>query len=309
MANKMSGASTYAVAQRTYADLAGVDFCNIPSQVALNRSPDALNIYKNYLSTNGQAIETRPGITNLGATGSTVYGLHILDTKVDSMYKTTVNEYADMLRAEDFSEAQIESYLDEAMKTTGIENQKSAIVKLQGEMGNGNALSDRGDGYAQRMKQSGVENPPSTVAEFEALKYNDPREYKLLNGYLKAVDKGETSPLNGYETYKKTALQTETDLVGLTTSNGIIIEDYVTHFIDRIIGQYKDSSAPLPNMRKGVSIKDVKETLLEPVEISDELVKNNGDVSIIFTGLNCKVTINPKTHKLIQTNPIKRKGK
>ena len=81
MTTKMSGASTYAVAQRTYADLAGVDFCNIPSQVALNRSPDALNIYKNYLSTNGQAIETRPGITNLGATGSTVYGLHILDTK------------------------------------------------------------------------------------------------------------------------------------------------------------------------------------------------------------------------------------
>ena len=67
------------------------------------------------------------------------------DTQVDSLYKTTVNEYADMLRAEDFSEVQIESYLDEAMKTTGIENQKNAIVRsLQGEMGNGNALSDGG---------------------------------------------------------------------------------------------------------------------------------------------------------------------
>ena len=57
------------------------------------------------------------------------------DTQVDTLYKTTVNEYADMLRAADFSEVQIESYLDEAMKTTGIENQKSAIAKLQGEMG------------------------------------------------------------------------------------------------------------------------------------------------------------------------------
>ena len=30
------------------------------------------------------------------------------DTQVDSLYKTTVNKYADMLRAEDFSEIQIE---------------------------------------------------------------------------------------------------------------------------------------------------------------------------------------------------------
>ena len=93
MTTKMSGASTYALAQRTYADLAGVDFCNIPSQVALNRSPDALNIYKNYLSTNGQAIETRPGITNLGATGSTVYGLHILDTKCLIHHGTNLSKW------------------------------------------------------------------------------------------------------------------------------------------------------------------------------------------------------------------------
>ncbi len=93
MTTKMSGASTYALAQRTYADLAGVDFCNIPSQVALNRSPDALNIYKNYLSTNGQAIETRPGITNLGATGSHIYGLHILGTKCLIHYGTNLSKW------------------------------------------------------------------------------------------------------------------------------------------------------------------------------------------------------------------------
>lgn len=83
---------------------------------------------------------------------------------------------------------------------------------------------------------------------------------------------------------------------------------YVTHFIDRIIGQYKDSSAPLPNMRKGVSIRDIKVTLLEPVEIR-ESKSLAGEMSMSFIGRTCKVTINPKTHKLIQTNPIKRKGK
>ena len=78
------------------------------------------------------------------------------DTQVDTLYKTTVNEYADMLRAEDFSEVQIESYLDEAMKTTGVENQKSAIVKLQEEMGNGNALRDGGKGGIIQDKYSDI---------------------------------------------------------------------------------------------------------------------------------------------------------
>ena len=33
--------------KRTYADFRGVDFLNEPSLVATNRSPDALNVWKN----------------------------------------------------------------------------------------------------------------------------------------------------------------------------------------------------------------------------------------------------------------------
>lgn len=52
--------------QRVYTDLKGVDFSSIPSRVATYRSPDAKNVYKNYLSELGQAIETRPGIDLIG---------------------------------------------------------------------------------------------------------------------------------------------------------------------------------------------------------------------------------------------------
>lgn len=52
--------------QRVYTDLKGVDFSSIPSRVATYRSPDAKNVYKNYLSELGQAIETRPGIKLIG---------------------------------------------------------------------------------------------------------------------------------------------------------------------------------------------------------------------------------------------------
>ena len=47
--------------KRQYVDLAGVDFKNSENLVSLNRSPDALNVYKDYLSE-GVCIQTRPRI-------------------------------------------------------------------------------------------------------------------------------------------------------------------------------------------------------------------------------------------------------
>ncbi|MEL7569439.1 MAG: hypothetical protein AAGU14_02650 [Eubacteriaceae bacterium] len=52
--------------QRVYTDLKGVDFSSLPSRVATYRSPEAKNVYKNYLSELGQAIETRPGVKLIG---------------------------------------------------------------------------------------------------------------------------------------------------------------------------------------------------------------------------------------------------
>lgn len=50
--------------KRQYIDLAGVDFKNDESLVNLNRSPDALNIYKDY-TTEGNCIQSRPGYRKL----------------------------------------------------------------------------------------------------------------------------------------------------------------------------------------------------------------------------------------------------
>ncbi len=47
--------------KRTYSDFRGVDFANDPSLVLLSRSPDALNVWKNYRDTQGSCIESRPG--------------------------------------------------------------------------------------------------------------------------------------------------------------------------------------------------------------------------------------------------------
>ena len=71
----MSAAGT--LITRVYADFKGVDFSN--KDVAFNRSPDALNMWKNYKQSLGKCVETRPDIELLDTYSNTVYGLFFYD--------------------------------------------------------------------------------------------------------------------------------------------------------------------------------------------------------------------------------------
>ena len=67
---------------RTYTDFAGVDFSTDPSQIQINRSPDALNVWKNYKDTEGTCIETRPGLKLVGTIGTKILGIYaVSDSK------------------------------------------------------------------------------------------------------------------------------------------------------------------------------------------------------------------------------------
>lgn len=63
---------------RVYGNLAGVDFTNDISLVQLNRSPNCINMYKDYKSSLGQAIETRPGFETLLKLDNEIYGIHFI---------------------------------------------------------------------------------------------------------------------------------------------------------------------------------------------------------------------------------------
>lgn len=82
MAYNMSIPSPPDTQTRAYQNLAGLDYAHLPSMVDTSHSPDAMNVYKDYSSTAGQAIETRPGILKLGETTDKIYGLHRLDDEV-----------------------------------------------------------------------------------------------------------------------------------------------------------------------------------------------------------------------------------
>ena len=67
--------------KRTYSNFRGVDFANEPGIVNISRSPDALNIWKNYSDTQGSCIETRPGYVKLANFENEIYGFYVYDGK------------------------------------------------------------------------------------------------------------------------------------------------------------------------------------------------------------------------------------
>ena len=68
--------------KRTYSDFRGVDFANDPSLVLLSRSPDALNVWKNYKDTQGSCIESRPGYRELANFEDKINGMYFFNDKV-----------------------------------------------------------------------------------------------------------------------------------------------------------------------------------------------------------------------------------
>nr|DAO32814.1 MAG TPA: minor capsid protein [Caudoviricetes sp.] len=169
------------------------------------------------------------------------------------------------------------------------------------------AVQANNSSFRNTMRQKGIKNPPKSLAELEKMKYNNPKEYDLMQSYSKSVDSGMMSPLVGYEKYKEYHKRVEKELIGLTTSNGITIKSQSKHFLERVFGTISDPSHD-GVMRTGVELEDVKEALLygkvEKVKIKR---KRNGelDKSQRYCTDKCFVSVNPDKCILIQVIPKK----
>ena len=67
---------------REYKKFRGVDFSQRKDEVSLYRSPDALNVWKNYKGSNGNCIETRPDLELLKQYSDTIFGLFFYNNKL-----------------------------------------------------------------------------------------------------------------------------------------------------------------------------------------------------------------------------------
>ena len=163
--------------------------------------------------------------------------------------------------------------------------------------------------YQNWSKAIGANNSIKTLAEYYDVKYNDSPRYELLKRYAHDVESGWISPLSRFDNYESLYKQIQTEIVGTTASNGIVITGQSQHFVQRVIGTMVDPQKLRDNLqvirRSGVDISSIKDALYNPVEVCPVRMSPNGRNSVKLKGKNCVVTINPDTGILIQTNPRK----
>ena len=156
--------------------------------------------------------------------------------------------------------------------------------------------------HAEWLKSIGAESTElNTLAKYYDGKYNKSPEYELLKGYNAAVEKGDISPLVGFDVYKETSQKIQQVMVGQKTSTGVEIESFSTHFIDRVIGQVAE---PHPGKRTGVSVEVALAALQNPVKLGEIRTISESDVRQTFFGEKATVTIAVNDGRLIQTNPM-----
>lgn len=141
-------------------------------------------------------------------------------------------------------------------------------------------------------------NNIETLAEYYNVKYNDTERYTLLKNYVNSVDKGNLSPLTGFDLYEDYYNKVQNELIGLSIAKGIKVKSQSIHFLERVFGTKEDPKNSLP--RNGVDISDIKNALLNDKNPRFSS-KNN---SYVFASDKCQVSISPEGN-LIQTNPKK----
>lgn len=85
---------------------------------------------------------------------------------------------------------------------------------------------------------------------------------------IKAVNKGDISPLIDFDLYESKAREIKDELVGLKINNDINYEitDFSTHFIDRVLGQ---TSTSHEGMRLGTTIEQLKDSIANPRKLTE----------------------------------------
>lgn len=159
--------------------------------------------------------------------------------------------------------------------------------------------------YRTWSKEHNINNI-ETLAEYYNVKYNDIKRYRLLKGYVKAIDEGNISPFTGFDLYKSKADEIRRELVGLKINSNpdYDITDFTTHFVDRVLGQ---TSTKYKDMRLGTTLEQLKDTIANPISISEPSfisMKKNGSVyldkRVKFTGKSCSFVYSITDKLLIQ---------
>lgn len=109
---------------RVYQDFSGVDFSN--EEVKTYRSPDSVNMWKNYNNALGKGIETRPGMTLLGEFNLKINGLYFYN--IQNITQVLVHSGTKLYKWNNFPEKPLsDSDLTELFSSMNIVESKAFI--------------------------------------------------------------------------------------------------------------------------------------------------------------------------------------
>ena len=154
--------------------------------------------------------------------------------------------------------------------------------------------------YEELKDLLGGDNVLVDVEEYARTMYTKSTKYYLFQDYTKSRKSNMISSFTSFEQYVEYKDRIEKEIIGLTTSNGIVIKSQSKHFIERVFGTTEDPKTLKP--RDGVDLPDIIDALKYGYTRID---KRNIDV-IRFVSNKCMVTINIETGNLIQVNPYTR---
>lgn len=109
---------------RVYQKLAGVDFTSDDSNVQINRSPNGVNMYKDYRSSLGQAIETRPGFVNLLELDAEIFGIYFINI---GALKVLVHSGSNLLLWSNYPSAQEQSTMEVLYTNMALNKSRSFV--------------------------------------------------------------------------------------------------------------------------------------------------------------------------------------
>lgn len=118
--------------------------------------------------------------------------------------------------------------------------------------------------------------------------------------YDRNVNDGWISPLSTFENYLELHQRIEEEIVGITTTNDIVITGQTEHFLQRVIGTMND---PITGKkREGVTIEEIKHALENGKALPKRYDEENNRYSQVIRSENCSVSVNPEDGILIQCN-------
>lgn len=228
----------------------------------------------------------------------------ILTTEDKSLKEEATNKFVDASVKLKRQEAELKNFCNKTGLTQSSDRtQKYGFNKSVSKTTNATA-----EKYYENWAKSHNINNIETLAKYYDVKYNDVERYRLLRGYVNAVNIGDISPLVGFDLYESTANEATEKLCGLVIDGKYKINGFVPHFIDRVIGQTSTSHT---GMRLGAKINFVEDSIKRPLMISQPRhtyitkgKKEYVDKRILITGRYCSFVYSITDKLLIQATPL-----